>query len=328
MSAVATQGPGAADMFFVWLARALRAVRSTGRRGLALTSLGVAVGVGIALTLPAQWTSSAAFIAQGASTLNIPSALQGLVASVGITSAKEYSPQFYADLLASRPVLEAAVLAPYRLPAGDSSVPASYVAVEHLAKGSLQMQLAAGVKRLGERVAARADVRTNIITVDVTARYPTLARDIARTLLTSLDSLNIGFRQQQSRQLREYFEGRVVDMKREVDSAENALLSFMEQNRVAGSPELQMEQLRLQRNADLKRALYTTVSQQYEEARMQEARNVPVLTVLEPPNLPIKKSGPPRRFIVVVGAAFGLALALLLPSLSSLRDRLRSAVDS
>ena len=290
---------------------------------MALTLIGAAAGVGTALLLPSEWTSSTAFIAQGASTLNIPSALQGLVASVGITSAKDFSPQFYADLLTSRPVLEAAVLSRYRVPDGDSTSRESYLTVEHLAKGPVERQLAAGVKRLGERVAARADVRTNIITVDVTARYPTLARDIARTLLTSLDSLNIGFRQRQSRQLREYFEGRVQDMKRELDSAEDALLGFMERNRVTASPQLQMEQLRLQRNADMKRAIYTTVSQQYEEARMQEARNVPVLTILSDPSVPTKRSAPPRRLIVVLGAALGLGLALVLPALPGLLGQLR-----
>ena len=326
-AAGAGQRAGATDLLLAWLFRGVRAVRGTGRRGITLTAVGLAVGTAVALLLPAQYTSSTAFIAQGASTLNIPSALQGLVASVGITSAKDFSPQFYADLITSRPVLAAAVSARYRLPGADTTG-RTYLEIEHFTGGTAERRLAAATKYLGERVAARADVRTNIITVDVTAHYPELARDIERTLLRSLDSLNIGFRQQQSRQLREFFEGRVQEMKGEVDSSEAVLLTFMERNRVIqGSPQLQMKLLGLQRAEDLKRAVYTTVLQQYEEAKMQEARNVPVITVLAEPILPTRKSWPPRRFIVLLGAAFGLGLALLLPHFGVWTARLREELS-
>ncbi|HTX53146.1 MAG TPA: hypothetical protein VMD08_07035, partial [Candidatus Baltobacteraceae bacterium] len=94
---------GAGELAAAWVFGALRLIIATGRRGTVMTICGAAVGVGMALALPAQYTSTASFIAQGASTLNIPSALQGLVASVGITSAKDFSPQFYADMITSRP---------------------------------------------------------------------------------------------------------------------------------------------------------------------------------------------------------------------------------
>src|SRR6266566_3315594 len=141
-----------------------------------------------------------------------------------------------------------------------------------------------------------------VVSLSVTTRYPSLSRDLAAALLEALDSMNISFRQQQSRELREFFEGRMADAQRGLDSAETALRMFLERNRVTqGSPLLTFEEMRLTRAADLKRSVYTTVVQQYEEAKIQEARNVPVLTVLSPPTVPVRKSGPPRRFIVVSG---------------------------
>jgi len=123
--------------------------------------------------------------------------------------------------------------------------------------------------------------------------------------------MNISFRQQQSRELRQFFESRVADALRELDSAETALRHFLERNRVTqSSPLLTFEQLRLTRDAELKRAVYTTVVQQYEGAKMQEARNVPVLTVLTPPIVPVRKSGPPRRFIVAAGLLLGILAAI------------------
>jgi uncharacterized protein involved in exopolysaccharide biosynthesis len=305
-----------------WLSSVMTSVASTGRRGIVYGVLGGALGVALALTLPGQYTSAASFIARGASASLLPGALQGLAATVGIGSTRDYSPQFYADLVTSDPVLTAAMNRPYVLPGAGGKQ--TYLEVEGLTGQSPARATDAGLRHLRRNVAARADVRTNIISVSVTARYPELSRDLTQALLDALDSMNISFRQQQSRELRLFFESRVADAQRELDSAETALRHFLERNRVTqSSPLLTFEQLRLTRNAELKRAVYTTVVQQYEEAKMQEARNVPVLTVLTPPIVPVRKSGPPRRFIVAAGLLLGILAAIGQGHLVKLRQSLR-----
>ena len=309
----------ASRVLLSWLSSVMTAVASTGRRGIIYCFLGGALGVALALVLPSQYTSSASFIAQGASTSLLPSALQGLAATVGIGSARDYSPQFYADLVTSDPVLTAAINRPYALPGATGKQ--TYLEVEGLTEKDSARATDAGLRHLRRNVAARADVRTNIISVSVTARSPELSRDVTKALLDALDSMNISFRQQQSRELRQFFESRVADAERELDSAETALRHFLERNRVTqSSPLLTFEQLRLTRDADLKRTVYTTVVQQYEGAKMQEARNVPVLTVLTPPIAPVRKSGPPRRLIVVAGIVLGLVAAIAQRRLGWLRQ--------
>jgi len=148
-----------------WLSSVITAVAGTGRRGIVYGVLGGALGVALALALPSQYTSSASFIAQGASTSLLPSALQGLAASVGIGSAKDYSPQFYADLVTSDPVLTAAINRPYVLPGVDGKQ--TYLEVEGFAGKNPARATDAGLRHLRRKVAARADVRTNIISVSV-----------------------------------------------------------------------------------------------------------------------------------------------------------------
>jgi uncharacterized protein involved in exopolysaccharide biosynthesis len=211
----------------------------------------------------------------------------------------------------SDPVLTAAILRRYNVPAKDRSDPKTYLEIEGFQEESSGRAIDAALRQLRRRVAARADVRTNIISVSATSRYPALSRDLTQALLDALDSMNISFRQEQSRELRQFFESRVKDAQRDLDSAETELRHFLERNRVTqNSPLLTFEQARLTRVADLKRAVYTTVVQQYEEAKIQEARNVPILTVLSPPTIPVRKSGPPRRFIVVTGLLIGLLVAV------------------
>lgn len=310
----------APDVLISWLGQGVRRIRATGRRGIVLATIGALAGVAVALSLPLRFTSSASFVAQGASASALPSALLGIAASVGLGSTRDYSPQFYADLLTSDPVLQSALARRYSVTDGDGSTQRTYLEIEGLEDQNPAVALDAAARHLRRRVSSRADVRTNMVYVSVTARYPTLSRDIVQALLDALDSMNIGFRQEQSRELREFFEGRVVNAQAELDSAEGALRRFLERNRVANSPLLMFEQSRLTRAADLKRAVYTTVVQQYEEAKMQEARNVPVLTVLTQPAAPVRKSGPPRRFIVLSGVLLGVIAALALDALSTLRS--------
>ena len=320
MTTPVTDEVSAAELLIAWIREGLSRLRATGPRGVVLGGLGAGLGIAVALILPPQFTSSATFVAQGASSSAIPSALLGIAASVGFGSAKDYSPQFYADLLTSDPVLTSAVQRSYTLPGSGDSTRKTYVDIEDITGSTPAAVLDGALRHLRRRVAARADVRTNIVTVAVTTRTPVLSRDLTQAVLDALDSMNIGFRQEQSRELRQFFEGRVADAQAELDSAETALRRFLERNRATdNSPLLRFEQLRLTRTADLKRAVYTTVVQQYEEAKMQEARNVPVLTVLTSPTLPVRKSGPPRRFIVALGLALGVLLALGLDAVSAQR---------
>jgi uncharacterized protein involved in exopolysaccharide biosynthesis len=54
-------------------------------------------------------------------------------------------------------------------------------------------------------------------------------------------------------------------------------------------------------------ALFETLTQKYELAKVQEAKEIPSVKVLDPPNLPDKKSFPPRALIVVLGIALAFS---------------------
>ena len=265
------------------------------------------LAAGIALLLPNRYTSSATFIAQGSSSLNLPAGLQGVALSLGLERGNDYSPKFYSDLVSSRPVLRSAILTPYKISADDSTS-RDYIHIEGFDDEPSARALDHAIRHLAKRVSASADVRTKMITLTVEARSPELSRAIAVQLLRALDSLNVGFRQSQSRGSREFYEARTEQTRRELDSAEDAVRAFMQRNRVASSPALEFERKRLEREAELKQSLYATMVEQYEQARLQEARNVPPLTILAEPFLPVRKSAPNRHFIVALGILGGLAL--------------------
>lgn len=63
----------------------------------------------------------------------------------------------------------------------------------------------------------------------------------------------------------------------------------------------------LYRQTKIQETVYELLTQQYELAKIQEAKEVPVVKVLDAPVIPERKSSPRRLLIVVLGTFFGLA---------------------
>jgi uncharacterized protein involved in exopolysaccharide biosynthesis len=66
-----------------------------------------------------------------------------------------------------------------------------------------------------------------------------------------------------------------------------------------------LDYIRLTRNVEVQSILYKFMIQQYEEAKLKESKNTPTIQVLDQPNLPEKKYGPPRmKYLFVLGLAY------------------------
>ncbi len=66
----------------------------------------------------------------------------------------------------------------------------------------------------------------------------------------------------------------------------------------------------LYRRTRVQEAVFETLTKQYELAKVQEAKEIPTVKVLDTPNIPEKKSFPPRLVIMFVGTFLGLAGAV------------------
>jgi capsule polysaccharide export protein KpsE/RkpR len=65
----------------------------------------------------------------------------------------------------------------------------------------------------------------------------------------------------------------------------------------------------LYRQTKIQEKVYELLTQQYELAKIQEAKEIPVVKILDAPIVPEKKSFPPRLLIVVMGAMASLVVA-------------------
>jgi len=66
----------------------------------------------------------------------------------------------------------------------------------------------------------------------------------------------------------------------------------------------------LYRTTRVEEAVFETLTKEYELAKVQEAKEIPAVKVLDAANIPDKKSFPPRLIIVFLGTSFAFSLAI------------------
>lgn len=241
---------------------------------------------------------------------------------------------------------------------------------------------------LAEHTAISADRKSGIISIAVTDHDPKRAAAMAQAYVSELNVLVAQLSTSSARRERVFLEGRLQNVKADMDSAEQkfsvfaskntaidipeqgkamvdaaatlqgqliaaqAELSGLQQiyttnnvrvraeqahveelqkklNEVAGAgtqtdvesdnslypsirklPLLGVTYADLYRQTKIEETVYELLTQQYELAKVQEAKEIPTVKVLDPALVPTKKSFPPRTVIVGLGASLGLALAM------------------
>ena len=80
-------------------------------------------------------------------------------------------------------------------------------------------------------------------------------------------------------------------------------------------PRLAVPYADLYREVQVQESVYQLLTQQYELARLEEAKDVPVVNIIDAPGIPEKKSFPPRlllSLLLTASAAFLFSAALLI----------------
>jgi uncharacterized protein involved in exopolysaccharide biosynthesis len=207
------------------------------------------------------------------------------------------------------------------------------------------------------------DVSVNasgLLSVTFEDRDAKRAADITNFLVTELDHFNVDTYKTRGKRLREFLEGRVGEVQRQLVAAEDRLLVYERQHRVVSSseseaargvsdilaqkfnletqrayvsgfaaptsaerlsierqlsalngeigklPEVKLEGARLALDVEVQRKLLMLMTAQFEDARMQERRDTPTVTVLDAASPPQIKTRPVRGAIVLAAAFLAL----------------------
>ena len=272
---------------------------------------GGVAGVVLGYALPPHYTATVRFTAQNSSGTRIGTNLAALAGQFGLSldlgTGGVSSPEFYADLVRTREVLEPVLLARYPVSRGRDST--DLLTFLRLGGGSSPRSKEIGVRKL-RRVISLDVARSGMVTVNVTLDDPGVAAAVANTLIDRLNAFTVNRLQFQSRQQRLFAEERLSSAQQELHEAEQVEVAFLERNRLwEQAPMLRAQYAQLQRVTQTKQDIVATLSRAYEEARLQEARDTPNLIVVEAAIAPTRRSWPPRALFGLTGALVGLTIA-------------------
>jgi len=292
-----------------------------------IVGLALAVGFYVGLksvTSPHFYTTEAQFLPKGST----PQGQLGALAQqfgLAVGGGASQSSQLYLDLLESRPLLWQIAQRQYSLQTETGLRRGNLVQLYRVRGRTPLIRKAAVIDILRGQVKAKSSPKTGVITVTVSAATAELAVQIAQAVLDEVNLFNLNRRQGEASAQRVFIEKRVADAQSELRQAEENLQSFLTLNREFRSPSLQLEFDRLNRVVTMRQQLYTSLAQAYETAKIEEVRDLPVITVIEPPELPIEPTahGGTRRTLLglLIGGLAGVLLAFARDRMATNRER-------
>jgi uncharacterized protein involved in exopolysaccharide biosynthesis len=158
-----------------------------------------------------------------------------------------------------------------------------------------------------------------LMTIATTASDPTLSTRLNERVIDHLRTRVREIRTETTRENLTFIVKRFEEAQQELDTAEDRLARFLEQNRSVltggNEPQLEFRRERLRREVRFKEQLYSQLQEQVTQTRLQLQREQPVVTIAEKPVPPTAPSAPDWTFTIVLslflGALVGVAATFL-----------------
>jgi uncharacterized protein involved in exopolysaccharide biosynthesis len=277
-----------------------------------------------AVIIPPIYKAHASFVttSSGTSKANSmmgSSGLSGIASQLGVSGLAggepSESPMFYISLVESdelkRRLLNSRFHDPHSERLADS---ATLLAIFRIKNSDSVRRMEIGMKQISKSIKVDADLKTNLVSLSATARWPQIAAAMANRTVALVDAFNHEQRVSRARSKREFLQTRLDSAKIELSQAEENQRSFYAENRQwRSSPDLTYQEAKLRRDADVATDLFLTLQRQFEAARLEEVDDAAVITVVDSAVVPHKAEWPRYWLLLasalVVGAILGVIVA-------------------
>ena len=144
--------------------------------------------------------------------------------------------------------------------------------------------------------------KDGVITVEVDDQDPQRAAALANAYIEELNKLMQTFALTEAAQRRQFFETQMKPTRDKLTDAEITLDK---------TPNTSLQYMDALRNLKYQEALYDILARQFEMAKLDEAKDAPLIQVLDKATVPEKKSKPKRSLIVILSALAAFFLAVI-----------------
>jgi len=254
----------------------------------------------ISLILPEYYRSTASLLPETEKgKIASLGGLSDLAALAGVNVGGESSlAKLYPTIIKSEAVLRNVIYAKYKTEELRDSV--NLVEFWEISQNTREREYELALRGLREELEVSLDNKTNVVTISLETREAQLSADILNKVLRELDGFIRTKRTTSASEQRRWVEERLKEVKVDLEKSENRLKDFREKNRrITDSPQLLLEQGRLMREVEINSTLYTELTKQHEIAKIEEIKNIPIISIMDAAR-PAARKDRPRRSVIVL----------------------------
>jgi len=173
----------------------------------------------------------------------------------------------------------------------------------HLNKDQKDIQ-----KILDNIISIEVNDKDGYITISCKQPEALPAAQLTRHCKDLLQNYVTAFRIQKAQINLDFIQKRYNELKKEYETVQTELATFRDRNQNVSTALAQTELERINNKYQLAYNVYSTISEQLEQARIQVKKDTPVFTVIEPASVPNERSKPHRIRILFIWTFLGIIL--------------------
>lgn len=160
-------------------------------------------------------------------------------------------------------------------------------------------------KLRGPAIELSQDKKNGLLTLVTSFHNPSMAFQLNKQILFLIDEYIKSTLKSQAKENKVFIGQRIAEAKRDLRKSENELAHFRAKNIDVRAPMLLLEQERLMRNVTINQEIYIQLMKQYELAQIEEKKDQTLIEIVNSPEIPLRRSKPNKRMIVMIGVFFG-----------------------
>lgn len=256
-----------------------------------------------------SYTATATFTPRQRSQISSSSAI---LQQLGLGGGSSGGSAYYLELIRSREILGPVVEARYSFKEGNRTISGTLIELYGIRDPRPRYARANAIRILASHMRTTSS-STGMMQLSVTEGSPGLAPLLVERVLQELNRFNLESRQKEASGERRFIENQMEEAGIRLRIMEDMLQRFLSENQNFSeiSP-LSFEWDRLKRQVAMRQEMYTAFAKQLDQARIEEVRDSPVLSVLEPAEIPLGPDPAVWRQKALLGAGFGMMLGILI----------------
>ena len=155
-------------------------------------------------------------------------------------------------------------------------------------------------KRMEKKVVCDVDLKTQVITIEVTDQDPLIAATLADSVQKRLQTFITEYRTRKARIDLEYNQKLLKEAEARYDKARWDYVAYSDANRRTLFEEKHSGRLKLENKMQIEARAYSQVAAQVQMAEAKIQEDTPAFTTLQPASVPVEKAGPRRALICLI----------------------------